>query len=936
MINLTIDNKKITVPDGTSVLNAAIDNGIKIPNLCFDGRVELYGACGLCVVEAEGIPKLLRACSTKCTEGMNVKTQSDRITRARKTALELLLSDHDGDCKAPCTLECPANTDCQGYIGLIANGEYEEAAKLIKEKIPLPSSIGRICPHPCEKKCRRQFVDEPIAIASLKSFASDMDMASENHYIPSVEPDTEKKVAVIGGGPAGLTAAYFLKRNGHNVTVFDMMPKMGGMLRYGIPEYRLPKALLDKEIMQIEEIGVEFKNNIKLGKDFTVESLKNEYDAVVIAAGAWVSSKMRIDGEDLQGVIGGIDFLRDVVLGNEVNIGGKVAVVGGGNTAMDACRTAVRLGAKEVTVLYRRTRDEMPAEDIEITEAQEEGVRFNFLSSPIEFVGESGKLKYARIQKMRLGEPDASGRRRPEPIDGAIDNVEFDTVIMAIGQQPDLAGFEKIDSTKRNTIFADEETFRTSDEKIFAVGDITNRGASIAIAAIGEAQKAAVVINRYLNGENVKYKKPFRVERDLPKEFFNKFPKAPRAKMPVLTSEERSNSFKEVACGFTEEQAKKEAMRCLECGCHDFFECKLIEYANCYDVEPKKFDGAKHQRNEENVNSLISRNVDKCILCGLCVRVCEETMGKTNLGLIGRGFDTIVSPEFSLPLEESGCAFCGQCVAVCPTGSLREKQPAVKRLVVNENKIESVCTLCSALCKTEVHSVGNTVTKIVPSKGKNIICKAGKFSIFALNSKEQDLKNLKQTKEALEDAKKMVEYAAKNNKLAIVMGASSTVEEIQAAYKITNNVFAYLNNNAAAYNAFVKFGVKAVDEIKDEKIFLLIGSTYEPENDATVISVDCLKNDNADTMLYCAPFTANSGTFIDDDGAKIMRSAVKSVLPCAVELLNEFKSQIDSKNEISLDILELSDKIHSKIVKECGNYMLIKDNALIKTFIDNF
>lgn len=246
-ISVIIDGKKIKVPEGTTVLRAAADNGIEIPNLCFDGRVELYGACGLCVVEAEGIPKLLRACSTKLNDGMIIHTESERILRARKTALELLLSDHDGDCKAPCTLACPANTDCQGYVGLIANGEYKEAVKLIKDKIPLPSSIGRICPHPCEKKCRRQFVDEPISIAGLKAFASDMDMASNDKYVPYVEPDTGKRVAIVGGGPGGLTAAYFLRRLGHSVNVFDMMPKMGGMLRYGIPEYRLPKSFLTEK-----------------------------------------------------------------------------------------------------------------------------------------------------------------------------------------------------------------------------------------------------------------------------------------------------------------------------------------------------------------------------------------------------------------------------------------------------------------------------------------------------------------------------------------------------------------------------------------------------------------------------------------------------------------------------------------------------------------
>lgn len=737
MINITIDGKNLTVEENISVLNAATENGIKIPNLCYDGRVETYGACGLCVVEVEGVPKLLRACSTKCTDGMVVNTKTQRVVNARKVALELLLSDHDGDCKAPCSLECPANTDCQGYVGLIANGEYKEAVKVIKDKIAFPSSIGRICPHPCEKKCRRQYVDEPVSIAYLKSFVGDMDMASEESYVPAVEPDTGKKVAVIGGGPGGLTAAYFLKRMGHSVTVFDMMEKMGGMLRYGIPEYRLPKAVLDKEIKQIEDLGVELKNNVKIGKDITLDELNSKYDAVVIALGAWNSSKMRIAGEDAQGVVGGIDFLREVALGNKPEIGDRVAICGGGNTAMDACRTAIRLGAKDVRVLYRRTRDEMPAEDLEIKEAMEEGVQFCFLSSPSEFVSENGKLKSVKIQKYELGEPDASGRRSPKAIDGAVDDVEFDTVIMAIGQYPNLEGFENLEISKKNTILADEESFRTSIDGVFAVGDVSNKGASIAIAAIGEAQKAAVVIDRYLNGEDVKYKKPYRVERTVDEKFFEKFPKEPRAKMPNMTPEARKTNFKEVALGFDEETAKKEAMRCLECGCHDFYECKLIEYANEYDVKPAKFAGEKHFRNNEDKTSLISRNADKCILCGLCVRVCEEKIGVTTLGLVGRGFNTIVNPEFALPLESSSCTFCGACVDVCPTGALKEKQPIKKQLTVQEDSKLSVCELCEKKCPIEIRYVGNTVTRIKPGDKNTVLCKLGKFDLVKqLNEKK--------------------------------------------------------------------------------------------------------------------------------------------------------------------------------------------------------
>lgn len=671
MIKVTINGKECTAPKGSTILQIAEANGIEIPTLCYSEKIKPYGACGLCVVEAQGIPKLLRACSAVASEGMVIDTNTPRVKQSRKIALELLMSDHTGDCKGPCSLNCPAGTDCQGYVKLISQGKYKEAVALVKERVPLPASIGRVCPHPCETACRRKMVEEPISIAFLKSFAADKDLASGDKYMPETAAATGKSVGIIGGGPAGLTAAYFLAVKGHKVTIYDAMPKMGGMLRYGIPQYRLPKEILDMEIQSIAELGVEMKNNVKIGMDVSFDEIKKSHDAVLVAIGAWKSSSMGVEGENLDGVLGGIDFLRGVALKTPADIGKKVAVIGGGNTAMDACRSAVRLGAEEVYVIYRRTRAEMPAEKVEIDEAEEEGVIYKFLHNPAEIIGENGKVKAVKLQVMELGEPDASGRRKPVPVEGKFETLDVDSVIMAIGQKISIDGFEALELTNRGNIAADTDTFRTSVDGVFAVGDATNRGASIAIEAIGEAQKAAEVIDSYLNGETVGYKKPFVSERVITAEDLADRQRISRAVMPQRSPEERKHDFDEVNLGFDEETAIKEAKRCLECGCHDYHDCRLIKYANQYDVQPLRFAGDRHNCTKEQKLVYIERDQNKCVLCNLCVRVCSEEVGKGILGLVGRGFTTVIKPEFKDASVSEFCKNCQKCVELCPTGALK-------------------------------------------------------------------------------------------------------------------------------------------------------------------------------------------------------------------------------------------------------------------------
>lgn len=791
MIKINIDGKEIKAYKGQTILEVARQNGIHIPTLCYDERVKPYGGCGLCVVEAQSSPKLLRACATEITPGMIIETDSARIRESRKMTLELLLSDHIGDCRGPCSIACPAHTDIQGYVGLIANRQFREAVKLIKEKVPLPASIGRICPHPCETACRRQLVEDPLSIAFLKSYAADIDLNSTEPFIPGIKPSTGKKVAIVGAGPAGLTAAYYLAIEGHKATVYDAMPEGGGMLRYGIPEYRLPKAILDKEIDLIKQMGVDFKFNTRIGIDTSLDYLISQNDAVFLGIGAWISSEMRAQGEDLPGVVGGIDFLREVALHGEVTIGDTVAIVGGGNTAMDAARTSVRLGAKKVMVLYRRTRAEMPAEDIEIAEAMEEGIEFRFLVAPLEIVADNGRASAIRVQKMQLGEPDASGRRRPVPIPGQEEIIRVDTIISAIGQKVNPAGMDKVALSKWGTIAINEKTMATSIPGVFAGGDGVT-GPQIAIDAVAHGGQAASSINKYLKGELPSFKEEYIIEqKNLTKEDFRDYEKASRVPMHHLMPEERKNNFCEVNQGWDENEAVAEAGRCLECGCKDYFECRLIKYAGEYRAEPQRIEGAKREEKLQEKHPFIERNSEKCILCGLCLRICDEVMGVNALGLVKRGFESVVAPEFNLPLNQTSCINCGQCISVCPTGALMEHYPVAKNLPLEFKETESVCSFCSAGCEPVFNSRAGLIFKAVP-KQDGLLCRKGRFAFEAYSqdriNKSMVRRNGKLAEVSLEKAYTMASKGTQSIKgryngsaLGVFVSPAYTLEEASAA-----------------------------------------------------------------------------------------------------------------------------------------------------------
>lgn len=848
-IRMNINGAEVIGHKGQTILEIAKANNIEIPTLCYDERVKVYGSCGLCVVEVEGIPKLLRACATEASDGMVIVTNTKRVKESRKIALELLLSDHVGDCRPPCVLACPGETDCQGYVGLIANGQYREAVELIKEQLPLPASIGRVCPHPCETACRRQALDDPISIAWLKSFVADIDLKDSNVFMPDIKPATGKSIAIIGGGPSGLTAAYYLVREGHKPVIYEAMPELGGMLRYGIPQYRLPKEVLSKEIEVIKNMGVEMLTNIKIGRDVDLDYLREKYDAVYVAIGAWNSAKLNCPGEELEGVIGGIDFLSKFAVGKPVKAGERIAVVGGGNTAMDACRTAIRLGAKEVYNIYRRTKDEMPAEAVEIQEAEEEGVNFKFLVNPIEIIGKEGKVTKLRLQKMKLGDPDEKGRRRPIAVEGEEEILEVDCVIAAIGQKVDMQGLEDVELTRWGTISADENSFATNLQGVFAGGDATNNGPDIAIAAIGEGKKAAHVICSYLEGKVIPYEKPFYVTReDVPvEEEFSYKEKEYRPNMPHLSPEVRKKNFEEIVAGYTEEDAKRDAMRCLECGCHDVFECKLLEYSNEYKVEPERLYGEAHYRAEDDGHPFIVRNSDKCILCGLCVRVCDEVIGATALGLIDRGFDTIVKPAFDMPLKDTDCISCGQCISVCPTGALGERLSIEKSVPVTTEITDTVCSHCSVGCKMELNAKGNMLVKALPKKEKplddGLLCVKGRFGFDTAKAGVRITKPLIRVNEKLEEAtwdEALLYTAKKAQSLSALYGSNSigisvsdryTNEEIYLVSKLGREVLD--TENIGSFNNY-KSGIKDVlgydassntlEELLGTETIILIGS----------------------------------------------------------------------------------------------------------------
>jgi formate dehydrogenase major subunit len=723
---LTIDGQEVACQRGDSILDAAQRIGIHIPTLCYEPRLPATSACRMCIVEIEGARKMPTACSTAVSDGMVVRTNTDKVRAMRHLYLELLLSDHNSFCTPPCRDACPTHIKIPQFLEYIAHKDYKNGVRKLREDLPFPAILGRVCPRPCEGPCRRQLVEHPITICQLHRFMADqcIDDEQEGELLLPVEPkpDSGKRIAVVGGGPAGLAAAFYARLEGHAVKIYEALPKPGGMLRYGIPSYRLPRDLLDKEINVLWRLGVEIQVNSRLGVDYQLEDLFDEgFDTVFLALGAFGSNDMQIPGEDTDGVVTAVDFLRDLERDGEVHVGDKVTVIGGGFTAMDACRTSMRKGAKEVTCLYRRSRKEMPAHHTEVDEAEEEGVKLELLCAPVRVIaGADGKVCGIEMLRMELGEPDASGRRRPVPIEGSEFVVECDQIITAIGQHPLLDGTSEeqgVKRTKWRTIAVDDWTYQTEDPRVFAGGDVV-LGAQTVIQAVAQGKKAAWSMDAYLRGADMAEvgqslaelkAQPFfnalssrtdldpRLARmaEIPPVFIDMTTDvsrpSPPAEMPKLAPEDRRTNFEQIELGFSEEEAVRGAELCLDCYCPANGKCDLQRYGIEYEVFKNRFHGGDaHDYAADFRHDFIMREPNRCINCGRCVRVCRQEVGSSCYDNMGRGFDTVVSTADNLPLQMVGCVSCGKCAETCPTGSI-ETNP---RLLASYDLDESRCMFC--------------------------------------------------------------------------------------------------------------------------------------------------------------------------------------------------------------------------------------------------
>lgn len=571
---------------------------------------------------------------------------------------------------APCQLNCPAGIDIPSYIALIGQGLYQEAIDLIRQDNPFPWVCGLICPNPCESWCQRRYLDKAICIKDLKGLASKMvNQKGHGYTIPAAKNDYREKVAVIGAGPAGLTAAYFLAWEGYKVTVFEAFHEPGGLMVTGIPEFRLPRDFVRREIQSIRDMGVEIKCDMPIGKELSLNDLRKDgFEAFFLGIGAWQGLKLGIEGEDsYPQVISALNFLKDVSFGQKIKPANSVAIVGGGNAAIDAARTCVRLGSTSVSIVYRRTRSEMPAHFEEIIQMAEEGIHVHQLTIPSKILGSYGKIDALECLMATLGEPDDSGRRRPEPVPGSEYKMPVGAIIAAIGQKPDIQhypglGLDSLELTRKETIKIRNHNQQTSVSDVFAGGDAVTGPATV-VEAIGGGKRAAFAINAYLRGQKLPERMPPRPRAMVAPIIMDYHQKSfiQRQEIPIIDLDRRLRTFDQVELGLDEIAAKQEAKRCMRC--------------------------------------------DICERCGKCVEVCRDRLGVSAIRFYHAGENSLILKDYVHGLPK--CIGCGSCVNICPTGALQledrdgERVLLMSGTIVNRIKLES-CDGCGVQYITKV------------------------------------------------------------------------------------------------------------------------------------------------------------------------------------------------------------------------------------------
>ena len=732
-IRIEVDGRVVEGFEGQTILEVCRDNGIEIPTLCYEPKLPGFGACRMCVVEVEGEEHPPISCSRTCEPEMKVQTQTEELRRLRRTNLELIFSDHNAYCLPPCQNKCPSHIDIPGFLKANAEADWRESARIFKRTIPFPSVLGRVCPAPCEEHCRRDEVDEAIAIRDSHRYAGDQVLKSmlDEGIDPPLpferQAPTGRRAAVIGSGPAGMAAAFYLLLSGHDVTVFERDPSPGGMLRYGIPQYRLPKVeVLEAEYESVTRLGGKIVCNAGLGTDFTLDDLVFQgFDAVVVAIGCYDTNKLGIPGEDAAEVLDGLEYLRTATLGLPYpdHAGKRVVVIGGGFTSMDCSRTSIRQGAAEVTLVYRRDMKDMPASN-EVHEAIEEGVTAIFQAGPVRVVTDKkGNVTGVEFIRMALGEPDASGRRRPEPAKGTEFTVPCDRVLLAIGQGPDLTwigpGSDGVEATKQRRLKADAVTFATDRPGVFGTGDV-RIGAATVVEAIAEGRRSAYAVDAYLRGMDLAAIRTRQTLAEPQPEFLSIVPftseaKTPRYRMTALEAEERNHSYIEYELPYTREDAVAESTRCLQCTCEAIGFCDLrrlgIEYgttlptlepqyhqgAGYRSVTENRFTGVNHDYIRDDSHAFILREPSRCIDCGRCAQVCSEVVGAACYDFMRIGFDTLVTTPLDMSLNDTPCVSCGRCAETCPTGALMPKPRVLQKYEVDESRC-ILCGICVDAC----------------------------------------------------------------------------------------------------------------------------------------------------------------------------------------------------------------------------------------------